>query len=110
VVLPLYDGEVGILRGHAPMIGRLGFGVMRLTTEKGPLEYYVDGGFVQVADNVVNVMTSRALAPEELDADAASESLSKSLAQPAKGDEGIAARQRQVDQARAQIRFAKKPR
>lgn len=110
VVLPLYDGEVGVLRGHAPMIGRLGFGVMRVATEKGQVELYVDGGFVQVADNVVNVMTSRALPPEKLDGAAAAKQLEAGLAQSAKGDDGIAARQRQVDQARAQVRLAKKPR
>ena len=31
VALPLFDGEIGIARGHSPMIGRLGFGEMRST-------------------------------------------------------------------------------
>ena len=32
VALPLYDGEIGSAGGHSPMIGRLGFGEMRLRT------------------------------------------------------------------------------
>ena len=35
VALPLYDGEIGIGRGHSPLIGRLGYGEMRLRTDDG---------------------------------------------------------------------------
>ena len=31
VVLPMYDGELGVLPGRAPLIGRLGFGELRTT-------------------------------------------------------------------------------
>ena len=31
VKLPMYDGEIGILPGRAPMVGRLGFGLMKLS-------------------------------------------------------------------------------
>jgi F-type H+-transporting ATPase subunit epsilon len=110
VVLPLFDGEVGILRGHAPLIGRLGYGEMRLTTATGVTTLYVDGGFVQVADNVVNVMTNRAMPVAEINAAAAEAQLQAALTQPASGEESIAARQRTLDQARAQLRLAKKPR
>ena len=34
VALPLYDGEIGIGRGHSPLIGRLGYGEMRLDSER----------------------------------------------------------------------------
>ena len=61
VTLPLYDGQIGILDNHAPMIGRLGFGELELTVGGSKQQYYVDGGFVQVADNVVSVLTGRAI-------------------------------------------------
>jgi F-type H+-transporting ATPase subunit epsilon len=108
VVLPLFDGEVGILRGHAPLIGRLGYGEMRLTTATGVITLYVDGGFVQVADDVVNVMTGRAMPVANINAAAAEAQLQAALVQPTNGEEGIAARQRTLDQARAQLRLAKK--
>lgn len=108
IVLPLFDGEVGILPKHAPMIGRLGYGEMRITTGGEVESLYVDGGFVQVADNEVNVMTSRSMPLHKLDHEAAEKSLAESLNLASHGEEGIAARQKAVDQARAQIRLAKK--
>ncbi len=55
VVVPLFDGEKGIAAGHSPMIGRLGFGEMRLTHGSTIDHYYVDGGFVQVEGTEVSV-------------------------------------------------------
>ena len=52
VALPLFDGEIGILANHSPLIGRLGYGEMRIKSGGQTQVYYVDGGFVQVADNV----------------------------------------------------------
>ena len=61
VVLPLYDGELGVAPGHTPLIGRLGFGEMRIVHNGVTTRLYIDGGFAQVADNIVSVMTSRAI-------------------------------------------------
>ena len=61
VVAPAFDGEVGILTGHAPMMALLGKGVLRLGGGTGQ-RFNVDGGFLQVADNVVRVVTEKASA------------------------------------------------
>jgi F-type H+-transporting ATPase subunit epsilon len=61
VVAPAFDGEVGILTGHAPMMTLLGKGVLRLGGGTGE-RFNVDGGFLQVADNVVRVVTEKASA------------------------------------------------
>jgi hypothetical protein len=61
VALPLYDGEIGISPGHSPLIGRLGFGEMRIRTGGTVQQFYVDGGFVQVNGNVISVLTNRAV-------------------------------------------------
>jgi len=61
VVAPAFDGEVGILTGHAPMMTLLGKGVLRLGAGGGQ-RFNVDGGFLQVADNVVRVVTEKASA------------------------------------------------
>ena len=60
VVAPAFDGEVGILTSHAPMVALLGRGELRLTTSGGTQRFAVEGGFVQVADNVVRVVTEKA--------------------------------------------------
>jgi len=109
VALPLYDGEVGIAPGRAPLIGRLGYGEMRVTVGKAVMRYYVDGGFVQVADNLVSVLTNRAVHAEALDSTAASEQLRTALSRRAAGREEMAIRDRLILQARGQMRVALKP-
>ena len=61
VVAPAFDGEVGILTGHAPMMALLGKGVLRLGGDGGK-RFNVDGGFLQVVDNTVRVVTEKASA------------------------------------------------
>ena len=77
VALPLYDGELGVLPGRAPLIGRLGYGELRTKQAESVQRYYVDGGFAQVRDNVVTVLTNRALTTEAIDPTAAAASLNK---------------------------------
>ena len=60
VVAPAFDGEVGILTGHAPMMTLLGKGVLRLGG--GNQRFNIDGGFLQVVDNTVRVVTEKASA------------------------------------------------
>jgi F-type H+-transporting ATPase subunit epsilon len=79
VFAPAFDGEVGILPKHAPMVTLLGRGVLRLGSTTGGLgegevggvagpggggatgrRFDVSGGFLQVADDVVRVVTEQA--------------------------------------------------
>ncbi len=108
VAMPLFDGEIGIYRNHSPMIGRLGYGEMRIRSGSKTSRFYIDGGFVQVAENEVSVMTNRSLPSEEVDGLAASEQLDSALKAKAAGDEQIVTRGRQADQARAQLRIARR--
>ena len=62
VVAPAYAGEVGILPHHAPMMAILGRGVLRLEGAAGASRFQVDGGFLQVVDDQVRVVTERAAA------------------------------------------------
>ncbi len=107
VSLPLYDGEIGIGPNHAPLIGRLTFGEMRLRSGETTDRYYIDGGFVQVVENRVSVLTPRAIPAEEVDAKAAKKQLDKALKQKANTPERLAIRDRLVAQARAQLRVAR---
>ena len=61
VVAPAFDGEIGILPMHAPLMSLLGKGTLRVETTDGERGFTVDGGFVQVVDNQVRVVTERAL-------------------------------------------------
>jgi F-type H+-transporting ATPase subunit epsilon len=108
VALPLYDGELGIAPGHSPMIGRLGYGEMRLKDGGKTSRYYIDGGFVQVADNVVSVLTNRAVPVERIDVEAARRQLEEAQKRPANSPELMEIRDRLVAQARAQLHLAGK--
>jgi F-type H+-transporting ATPase subunit epsilon len=106
VALPLYDGEAGILPGRAPLIGRLDYGELRVRIGEATRRYYVDGGFVQVVDNVVSVLTNRAIPAESLNPGAADEQLRTAIARRASGREEMAIRDRLISQARGQKRVA----
>lgn len=108
VALPLYDGEIGIAPHHAPMIGRLGYGELRLRSDDGGVRLYIDGGFVQIADNVVSVLTNRALPVDNLDEAQARELLESAAKTKANTDELFESRDKSIAQARAQIRIAQR--
>ena len=110
VALPLFDGEIGIAANHSPLIGRLGYGEMRIKSGNQTVVYYVDGGFVQVADNVVAVLTNRAVPAGKLDATAAETQLRAALDRAANTPELQEIRARQIAQARAQMRTARRAR
>ena len=106
VAVPLYDGEIGIYPGHSPMIGRLGFGELRIKVGPSSQRYYIDGGFVQVADDVVSVLTNRAIPASSVDGEAAQEQLQQANGRRANTPELMEIRDRLIEQARAQIRVA----
>lgn len=61
VVAPAFDGEVGILTGHAPMMTLLGKGTLRI--EGGNAKTFaIEGGFLQVVQDQVRVVTERGAA------------------------------------------------
>ena len=107
VALPLFDGELGIAPLHTPLIGRLGFGELRITLGSQTTKYYVDGGFVQVADDVVSILTNRAVPAQQLSVATASEQLAAARHRQANNDELLAIRDRLEAQARAQLRVAR---
>jgi F-type H+-transporting ATPase subunit epsilon len=106
VALPMYDGELGVLPGRAPLIGRLGFGELRIRHGATTRRYFVDGGFAQVRTNVVTVLTPRALRGEDINMQAVTQSLEQALA-PAPTAEAQANQQATQERARAQLRVAR---
>jgi F-type H+-transporting ATPase subunit epsilon len=62
VVAPAFDGEVGILEDHAPMMTLLGNGVLRLGGGGSDQRFNIEGGFLQVVDNTVRIVTEKATA------------------------------------------------
>jgi F-type H+-transporting ATPase subunit epsilon len=109
VVLPMYDGELGVYPGRAALIGRLGFGELRIRRGARTQRFYVDGGFAQVRDDVVTVLTPRALKPEEINTDAAAQALAEAQ-RPAPTPQAQEEQYKAQLRARAQIRLVNKVR
>jgi F-type H+-transporting ATPase subunit epsilon len=109
VALPLADGEAGIAPGRSPLIGRLGYGELRIRRAgRDAIHMYVDGGFAQVVDNVVSVLTNRAIPAASIDATVAAEQLRVAIDSRAHGEQEMAIRNRQIAQARGQLRVARR--
>ncbi|MSQ94671.1 MAG: ATP synthase F1 subunit epsilon [Gemmataceae bacterium] len=103
VVVPMFDGELGIALDRQPLIGRLGFGELRITQGSAVKHYYVDGGFVQVRGNVVTVLTSKAVSAKDINTQAA--------LKPGHAETTPAAQEaleKNQQRARAQLRIAQK--
>ena len=61
LVAPAFDGEMGIMPMHAPLMTLLGKGILRVESVEGGMQRFnVDGGFLQVAEDQVRVVTETA--------------------------------------------------
>ena len=109
VVVPLFDGEYAIGVGHTPLVGRLGAGELRLTLDDDSVErWYVEGGFVEAANDVVSLLTTRACEWASLDLNEAKQALNNALERPATSPELAEIKAKAVATARARIRAAEK--
>src|SRR3954464_14391531 len=100
VALPLYDGELGILPGRSPLIGRPGCGELRPRDAGLTRRYFVDGGFVEVRDDVVTVLTNRAIPAADVDTAAAARELEAAQALRASTDYEQAEKAKAIARAR----------
>jgi F-type H+-transporting ATPase subunit epsilon len=107
LTLPLFDGELGILPGRAPMVGRLGFGILKLRTGTNVAEWFVDGGFVQVTRDRTYILTDRLLKPDQIDKKQAEEDLNKALAIKSNSAEAASLKERALARSRAKVRLAR---
>jgi F-type H+-transporting ATPase subunit epsilon len=105
VAVPMFDGELGVLPGRAPLIGRLGYGELRFRRGLEVRRFFVEGGFVQVRANTVTVLTPHAQRAEEIDTSTALEALQAALVPSTtqSSEEHLKIQER----ARAQLRVAR---
>ncbi|MGO9471635.1 MAG: ATP synthase F1 subunit epsilon [Isosphaeraceae bacterium] len=107
VALPLYDGELGVLPGRTPLIGRLGYGELRTTKGDLVTRYFVDGGFAQVRDDVVTILTQRAIPAQQIDPAATARDLESLESHRAVSEHDRAEREKAVARARGMMRVAR---
>ncbi len=107
VVLPAHDGEVGIMRGHSPLLARMGIGLLRVQAADGTkTEFFVDGGFAQMVENKLTILTEQARPPADLDASEADSLLEAAQAMSGVDDRAFVERQAALERARVQRKLA----
>lgn len=60
VAFPAHDGEIGILYNRAPLLCQLGKGTLRVELGKESHRYTIEGGFAQMVDNKLTILTDNA--------------------------------------------------
>lgn len=108
---PLFDGQMGVYPGRAPLVGRLGIGELRFSELAAPTiqhRYFIDGGFVQIKGETVTILTNRAIAASDINKVQAEEQLRIVTARPAKNDAEQAAKAADLQRARQLISISRK--
>lgn len=106
--IPMFDGELGIMAGRSPLIGRLGTGEMRIKSGSHVRHLFVDGGFVQIRNDVVTMLTEKAIAADKLQVTALQAELQAALSQPMTTAIQMTAAKRAQTAARAKLRIAQR--
>lgn len=108
VAFPAHDGELGVLRNRAPLVCKMGIGVLRVEADNASHQYFVDGGFAQVVDNKLSILTAQARAPKDVDSAAANKAMVEARAMDITDDASFEARQNAVKRAQVQLKLAGK--
>jgi F-type H+-transporting ATPase subunit epsilon len=69
VVVPAFEGEMGILRDHISIISFLKPGVIKIFSKSGEENYYVEDGIVEFKNNNLSVLTSSISNIKDMDKD-----------------------------------------
>jgi F-type H+-transporting ATPase subunit epsilon len=102
VAFPAHDGEVGILPNRAPLLFKMGAGELRVESPQGNQILFVDGGFAQMVENRLTLLTEVARRIEEIDPAAVERQFEEAHRMPMKTDAEFKARQRVLRSAQAQ--------
>ncbi len=100
VSFPAWDGQHGVMTGQSPLLSELGIGAVRIDLPGSESRWYlVEGGFAQVHDGTLTLLTPRATPAGDLSVEEAEAALAEAAARIPTGGKDLAAIER--DQQRA---------
>jgi len=67
VVIPAFEGEMGILKDHISIISFLKPGIIKIFSKPGEEKYYVEDGIVEFKDNNLSILTSSIFSLSDMD-------------------------------------------
>ncbi|MCP5485420.1 MAG: ATP synthase F1 subunit epsilon [Spirochaetales bacterium] len=103
VQIPLHDGLIGVLPGHAPYVSILGFGVLTLNDEIGVSRFVIDGGFVEITPERITVLANHGENLEKVDFEAAQRDYDEVLQMSATGEVEMQRLQDRLQAARTRL-------
>nr|YP_010195547.1 ATP synthase CF1 subunit epsilon [Gracilaria baiana]UAD82944.1 ATP synthase CF1 subunit epsilon [Gracilaria baiana] len=108
VILPSSTGQVGILKGHIPLLTAIDIGVMRVRIEKEWQPIILLGGFAEVKDDNITILVNGAEEVSEIDMKTAQENLDKAtkILNEAKNNKDKIEATQNLRKARARIQAA----
>jgi F-type H+-transporting ATPase subunit epsilon len=71
VVLRIADGDIGVMRDHAPLVSTVEPREVRITEDDEKYVYATSDGFFKVSENLVQILVEEAVAPDDIDVDEA---------------------------------------
>ena len=107
VALPTHDGEVGVMQSRAPLLCRLGIGELRVEEDGTTTSFYIDGGFAQMVDNRLTVLTEKALRRDALAPEMAERAKSEAEGMSAIDEASFEERQKTLQRARILRRMSR---
>ncbi|MBR1424826.1 ATP synthase F1 subunit epsilon [bacterium] len=102
------DGEFGLLPGHVPVMAALDIGVTRIKTNGSTMMFATMGGILQFKDDECLILTSDAMAGDEIDEMRAKEALSRAKKRLKEAKARIDAKRAEAAIARAEARLKAK--
>lgn len=104
--IPGKDGFLGILPGHAPLLGLLGIGPLSYVAGGRKRYMSIHGGFLEVLDDHVRVLADLAERAEEIDVERAKRALQRAQEQSINPSLGVEPAEALASMLRAQARLA----
>lgn len=106
VVLPAFEGEMGVLPGHAPFLVQLKPGEVRVTDGAQVRRFAVSGGFAEVKDDEVSLFAETAELAGQIDQERARQALERARMETAKpGLDPLQLAEMEAAIRRAQVRL-----
>jgi F-type H+-transporting ATPase subunit epsilon len=105
VVLPAFEGEMGVLPGHEPFMVQLKEGEIRVTRGGEVKSFAVSGGFAEVLGHKVEVFAETAEMAGEIDEERARQGLEKAKAALARPADSLSLAQAEAMMKREQVRL-----
>tara|TARA_Y100001949_G_scaffold63844_1_gene54076 strand:+ start:258 stop:656 length:399 start_codon:yes stop_codon:yes gene_type:complete len=75
VVIPAFEGEMGILKDHISIISFLKPGIIKIFSKNNEEKFYVEDGIVEFKDNSLSILTSSIFGLDKIDRDYVNQSI-----------------------------------